>query len=328
MAMILKSHRSPFHYSRRGLDGWCSRVLRVNGVEIGDEDFAEAFPMLACRILITAKDRRWALTGARSATGFASSIISSPAEAGIEGIMAKPEATPDKRPGSVIQIYHRTGRELKMQMIYRIGQCILTCATANAFDAMPKPWKRIKVGRAIRLFGDGYERRDKLEDRAIWRVPVMEGEFLIEDRFGIRKAIAGGNFIIMAESNDAGLTASIAAVSAIRKVKGIILPFPGGIIRSGSKVGSKKYKLGASTNHPFCPTIRDLVPETQVPEGVKSVFEIVFNGLSSKLLKEATAEGIKAAAKTPGVKKITAVNFGGKLGPIKINLKEALEASG
>ncbi|MFQ5710691.1 MAG: formylmethanofuran--tetrahydromethanopterin N-formyltransferase [Candidatus Geothermarchaeales archaeon] len=301
--------------------------MRVNGVEIGDEDFAEAFPMIAGRVLITAKDRKWALTAARSATGFASSIILSPAEAGIEGRIVPPRLTPDGRPGVMIQIYHRTGLELKVQMINRLSQCVLTCATASAFDALPQAKKRIKVGDKIRLFGDGFEKRDTLNGRKIWRVPVMEGEFIIEHRFGVVRAIAGGNFIIMAESRDSGLRAAEEAVRAIRRVQGVILPFPGGIIRSGSKVGSMKYKLPASTNQPFCPTLRDVLPDSQVPGGVKSVYELVFNGLTPSLIRKSTAVGIQAAVKVPGVKKITAVNFGGKLGPVQINLREALEGT-
>jgi formylmethanofuran--tetrahydromethanopterin N-formyltransferase len=299
--------------------------LKLHGVEIGEEDFAEAFPMIAGRVLITAKDEKWALTAARSTTGFASSIILAPAEAGIEGATIPPEKTPDGRPGVIIQIYHRTGRELKNQMIKRISQCVLTCATACAFDAMPKAKKRIKVGYSIRTFGDGFERRDRLAGRRIWRIPVMEGEFIIEERFGVKRAIAGGNLILMATSQEAALEAAEKAVEAISRVKGVILPFPGGIIRSGSKVGSMKYKLGASTNHPYCPTLRNTLPDSRVLKGVESIYEVVFNGLTRRRIEKSTALGIRAAVEVPGVVKISAVNFGGRLGPYHINLKEALE---
>lgn len=301
--------------------------MRIGEVEIEDGDFAEAFPMWASRILITAENEKWALTAARTATGFASSIIMSPAEAGVEGPLVPPSETPDGRPGAVIQIYHRLGRMLKLQMISRIGQCILTCPTTAAFDAMPQARRRLKVGRAVRLFGDGFERKDSLAGRDVWRIPVMEGEFVIEDKFGVRKAIAGGNLIIMAETKGSALEAAEKAVEAIQKLKGVILPFPGGICRSGSKVGSMKYKLPASTNHPYCPMLRGSIEGSKVPEGVNSVYEIVFNALTSKILKKATGVGIKAAAKVEGVKKISAVNFGGKLGPIQVNLKEAVEST-
>jgi formylmethanofuran--tetrahydromethanopterin N-formyltransferase len=298
--------------------------LIINGVLIEDEDFAEAFPMWMSRILITAETEEWSRVAAQTATGFASSIIMSPCEAGVEGPSAK--ETPDYRPGVYVQLYHRLGRELKRQMIYRIGQCVLTCPTTAAFDALPNPVKRLKVGWAVRMFGDGYERKERMFEREMWRIPVMEGEFIIEDRFGVRMGVAGGNFIIMADSQRTGLKAAEKAVQAIKTLPGVILPFPGGVCRSGSKVGSSKYKLGASTNHPYCPKLRTMIPDSQVPEGVDSVYEIVYNAVTSKILKEATKRGVKAATEVKGVKKITAVNFGGKLGPIKVNLKEALES--
>jgi len=302
-------------------------VVAVQGnVEIEDT-FAEVFPMISGRVIITAETQEWALTAARAATGFASSIIMSPAEAGIEGIPVPANETPDGRPGVVIQIFQRTGHEWKMQMLRRIGQCVLTCPTTAAFDAMPDAKKRIGIGAAIRMFGDGFEKKDVLAGRKIWRIPVMEGEFIVEDRFGVRRAAAGGNFLVMAESQEAGLRAAEKAVEAVQTIPLVVLPFPGGICRSGSKVGSRKYKLGASTNHPFCSRLRDLVPDSKVPAGVDCVYEIVFNGLTPSLLKKATAVGIKAAIQVPGVRKISAVNFGGRLGPIKIHLREALESA-
>jgi formylmethanofuran--tetrahydromethanopterin N-formyltransferase len=202
----------------------------------------------------------------------------------------------------------------------------MTCPTTAAFDALPKAKRRLKVGRSLRLFGDSFQKKDTLEGRTVWRIPVMEGEFIVESRFGAWKAVAGGLFIIMAESPEAGLQAAEQSISAIDKgVKGVIMPFPGGICRSGSKVGSKKYKLPASTNHPFCPRLKKLVPDSKVPNDVNSVYEIVINGLNLELVKQAMAEGIRAAVKVPGVLKITADNFGGKLGPFKAHLKEVLQ---
>jgi len=289
------------------------------------DTFAEMFPMWAGRILITADNEKWALTATRTATGFAASIIMSPAEAGIEGVVP-PDKTPDGRVGALIQIYHMTRRELKAQMGLRLGQCVMTCPTTAAFDALPKAKRRLKVGRSLRLFGDGFQKRDVVEGRKVWRIPVMEGEFTVEDSFGVVKAVAGGNFLILAESQKAGLEASEAAVNAIsQSARGVILPFPGGICRSGSKSGSMKYKLKASTNHPFCPKLKKIVPDSQVPENVNSVYEIVINGLNSKVVEKAMAEGIKATVKTPGVVKISAGNYGGKLGPFRAYLKEVLQ---
>jgi len=276
------------------------------------------------RVLITADNEKWALTAARDATGFAASIIMSPAEAGVEGVMASDE-TPDGRVGALIQIYHRTRSELKAQMILRIGQCVMTCPTTAAFDALPEAKRRLKVGRSLRLFGDGFQKRDEMGGRRVWRIPVMEGEFIVEDRFGATEAIAGGNLLIMAESRGAGLQAAETASSAIlQKVEKVILPFPGGICRSGSKAGSMKYKLRASTNHPFCPKLKKIVADSQVPENANSIYEIVVNGLNLDVVKGAMAEGIRAAVKTPGVVKISAANFGGKLGPYQASLKEVL----
>ena len=299
-------------------------AYQLNGVEIEDT-FAEMFPMWVGRVLITAENEKWALTAANVATGFASSIIMSPAEAGVEGLVS-PEETPDGRIGALIQIYHRTRAALKNQMVLRIGQCIMTCPTTAAFDGLPEAKRKLKVGRSIRLFGDGFQRKDMVGDRKVWKIPVMEGVFIVEDTFGTAQAIAGGNFLILAKNRSAGLKAAEEAVNAIKNnVRGVVLPFPGGVCRAGSKAGSLKYKLKASTNHPYCPVIRKLVPESKVPENVKSVYEIVINGLNLDVVKQAMAEGIKAAVKVPGVVKISAGNYGGRLGPYKAYLKEVLE---
>ena len=293
-------------------------------VEI-DDTFAEMFPMWAGRILITAHNKKWALTAAGMATGFAASIIMCPAEAGIEDIVPFNE-TPDGRVGAIIQIYHRTRRELKIQMSLRISQCVMTCPTTAAFDALPKAKRRLKVGRSLRLFGDGFQKKDVVAGRDVWRIPIMGGEFVVEDRFGVMKAVAGGNFLILAESRDSCLKAAEEAVKSInQRAEGVILPFPGGICGSGSKSGSMKYKLRASTNHPLCPKLKKIVSNSQVPDNVNSVYEIVINGLNSNFVKKAMVEGIKAAVKVPGVVKISAGNYGGKLGPFRAYLKEVLQ---
>lgn len=299
-------------------------MVRYNDVEIEDT-FAEMFSMWAGRILITADTEKWALTAAQTATGFAASIIMSPAEAGIEGTVS-PDKTPDGRPGALIQIYHRSRRDLKTQMILRIGQCIMTCPTTVAFDGLPKAKRRLKVGRSLRLFGDGFQRKDEMFGRKVWRIPVMEGEFIVEDRFGAMRAVAGGNLLIMAENWKAGLQAAEAAVNAINeRSQFVVLPFPGGVCRAGSKAGSLKYKLKASTFHSYCPKLKTLVSDSKVPENVNAIYEIVINGLDLDAVKKAMSEGIKAVVKVPGIAKISAGNYGGKLGPFKAYLKEALE---
>jgi formylmethanofuran--tetrahydromethanopterin N-formyltransferase len=249
----------------------------------------------------------------------------SPAEAGIEGIIP-PNETPDGRIGAIMQIFHTTRRALRTQMALRIGQCIMTCPTTAAFDALPNAKRRLKVGRSLRLFGDGFQKSDVVAGRKVWRIPVMEGEFVVEDSFGAVKAVASGNLLILAKNQKAGLQAAEDAVKAInQRIRGVVMPFPDGICRSGSKVGSMKYKLVASTNHQFCPVLKTLVKDSQVPKNVNAIYEIVINGLNLDVVKKAMAEGITAAIAVPGVAKISAGNYGGKLGPYKAYLKEVLK---
>lgn len=297
----------------------------LGDVEI-EETFAEAFPMYSTRFLITAKNKKWALTAARVATGFATSIIMSPAEAGIEALVPA-KNTPDGRQGVLVQIYHRSVPELKFQVLARIGQCVLTCPTTAVYDGLRTVKRKMKVGDAIGKFGDGFQYVEERDGLKLWHIPVMEGEFIIEDTLGVLKAVAGGNIIILAEDPESGLRGAEAAVDSIRKkCRNVILPFPGGIVRSGSKVGSLKYpKLAATTNHLFCPTLKDRVKESMIPENVNCVYEIVINGLRFVDVLEAMGVGIMAASKVEGVVKITATNFGGKLGPYKLFTRDAVE---
>ena len=296
-----------------------------NTVKIQDT-FAEMFPLWVGRVLITAKNEKWAQIAASLTTGFATSVIAASAEASIERFVPA-EQTPDKRPGMLIQIYNRDRFELKHQLMERIGQCTLTCPTTAAFNGLPG--KRVlKVGSSLRYFGDGFQKKALVGGRKCWKIPVMEGNFVVEDGFGAQEGVAGGNFMIFAESEEAGLKAAEAAADAIRKnVQDVIMIFPGGICRAGSKAGSLKYKLKASTNHPYCPTIRTLVPDSVVPEGVTCVYEIVVNGLNLDAIKNAMKYGVTAAASQPGVVKISSGNYGGKLGPFKAFLKDAIGAT-
>jgi formylmethanofuran--tetrahydromethanopterin N-formyltransferase len=306
-------------------EGWFEVRHRNTGnmCTIADT-FAEMFPMWAGRILVTGSSEKWVQTAASTATGLATSVIMSPAEAGIEGFVSE-EQTPDNRVGVLIQIYNRNRFDLKSQMILRIGQCIMTCPTTSAFNALPDSKRQLKVGRSLRLFGDGFQRKSIVGKRNTWKIPVMEGEFIVEDKFGVVEGVAGGNFIILAKDKISGL---IAAEKAVGNIKNggyqVIMPFPSGICRSGSKVGSLKYRLKASTNHPFCPTLRTLINDSQVSEDVNCVYEIVINGLSLEAVKMAIGAGVKAAAGVPGVVRISAGNYGGKIGRYKVFLKDAL----
>jgi len=315
-------------YDEKDKFGPCFTVKapRKHTVKVSDT-FAEMFPMWAGRVLITADDERWALTAAEVATGFATSVIMAPAEAGIEGLVPR-EKTPDGRVGAIIQIYNRNRFDLKNQLILRIGQCIMTCPTTAAFDALPNAKRRLKVGRSLRYFGDGFQKKGLVGNRKVWRIPVMEGEFMVEDSFGAAEAVAGGNFLILAKDKNSGLQAAEESVKAIKaSANEVIMPFPGGICRSGSKAGSIKYKLKASTNHPYCPTLKKVVADSQLPEDVNAVYEIVINGLTVEAVKKAMKVGVKAAINVPGVLRISAGNYGGKLGPYKAFLKEVLGLS-
>jgi len=290
------------------------------------DTFAEMFPLWAGRILITAENEKWAQIAATVTTGFATSVIMAPAEAAVESYVPA-DKTPDKRPGALVQIYNRDRFELKHQLMERIGQCIMTCPTTTAFNGLLG--KRVlRVGSSLRYFGDGFQKKTMYAGRRCWKIPVMEGNFIVEDGFGAMEAVAGGNFMIFAENQEAGLKASEAAADAVRAyAPDVIMPFPGGVCRAGSKAGSLKYKMKASTNHPYCPTLRTLVPDSVVPENVTSVYEIVMNGLTLDAVKNGMKQGVTAAASTTGVVKISAGNYGGKLGPFKAFLKDAIGAT-
>lgn len=293
-------------------------------VKVSDT-FAEMFPLWVGRVLITAQNDKWAQIAANVTTGFATSVIAASAEAAIERVVPA-DQTPDKRPGILIQIYNKDRFELKHQLMGRIGQCVMTCPTTAAFNGLPGK-RTLSVGSSLRYFGDGFQKKTVVGGRKCWKIPVMEGNFIVEDGFGAMEAVAGGNYMIFAETQVAALAASEAAVDAIREnVPDVIMPFPGGVCRSGSKAGSLKYKLKASTNQAYCPTLRTVVPDTVVPEGVTSVYEIVLNGLTLDAVQKAMKVGVTASINCPGVVKISAGNYGGKLGPFKSFLKDAIGA--
>jgi formylmethanofuran--tetrahydromethanopterin N-formyltransferase len=301
--------------------------MERNGVPIGDT-FAEAFDMRAARVVITARSPAWALTAARAMTGFATSVIGCKVEAGVEAELA-PDETPDGRPGVSVPVFAFNTEGLGKQLVDRVGQTVLTCATTACFDGLPEAPERVVVGGVLRHFGDRYQSSKLLDGIRYWRIPVMEGEFLVQETFGVQKAIGGGNFLILARDQDAALAAAEAAVEAMRRVRGVILPFPGGIVRSGSKVGAKRYKkMIASTNDAFCPTLRGRKGVTSaLPEGVNSVLEIVVNGFERAAIERALRAGIEAACR-PGVVQISAGNYGGRLGKHHFRLHDLLAPAG
>ena len=298
--------------------------MKIRGVAIEDT-FAEAFGMRAARVIITARDPRWATEAAREMTGFATSVIACKVEAGIERELS-PAETPDGRPGVSVLLFTMDSDSLAKRLIERIGQTVLTCVTSACFDGLPNAPDRMAVGRSLRVFGDGFQSSKVIGGTRYWRIPVMEGEFLVQESFGRVNGVGGGNFLILAESDAAALGAAEAAVTAMRGMPGVVLPFPGGIVRSGSKVGGTRYvKMIATTNDAFAPTVR-AVTTSSLPNGVNAALEIVLDGVDVPSIAAAMRTGIDAACH-PGVHTISAGNYGGKLGPHHFHLRQIMDGS-
>ena len=298
--------------------------MKIRGVAIEDT-FAEAFGMRAARVIITARDPRWATEAAREMTGFATSVIACKVEAGIERELS-PAETPDGRPGVSVLLFTMDSDSLAKRLIERIGQTVLTCVTSACFDGLPNAPDRMAVGRSLRVFGDGFQSSKVIGGTRYWRIPVMEGEFLVQESFGRVNGVGGGNFLILAESDTAALGAAEAAVTAMRGMPGVVLPFPGGIVRSGSKVGGTRYvKMIATTNDAFAPTVR-AVTTSSLPNGVNAALEIVLDGVDVPSIAAAMRTGIDAACH-PGVHTISAGNYGGKLGPHHFHLRQIMDGS-
>jgi formylmethanofuran--tetrahydromethanopterin N-formyltransferase len=294
--------------------------MELEGVEIEDT-FAEAFPIKVARVLITAVNEKWAMVAAKETTGFGTSVIACPAEAGIEKILS-PEETPDGRPGVAIMICHFKKDGVKGQLLGRLGQCVMTAPTTAMFNGLEA---EEKLPIKLHFFGDGFEYEKEVDGHKVWVIPIMGGEFICEEEYGVKAGVAGGNIFILAKDQMTALTAAEAAVEAILDVEGTITPFTGGVVASGSKPGSNKYKfMHATINEKYCPTLKDKIEDSELAADVNGVFEIVINGVSEDAVKEAMKEGIKAAVKVPGVVKITAGNFGGNLGQYQLRLKDVL----
>lgn len=284
------------------------------------DTFAEAFPMRYARIVITAATEAWALEAARSMTGFATSVIGCKCEAAIERSLPVDE-TPDGRPGIAVLLFAMDRDGVGKRVLERVGQSVMTCPTTACFDGLPAAERTAALGRSLRYFGDGFQASKVIAGQRFWRIPVMEGEFLVAESVGIGRGVGGGNLVIGAGEEDAALAAAQAAADAMRG-EGIALPFPGGIVRSGSKVGALTSKsMPASTNHQMAPTLRVQVDETLVPEGVGAMYEIVIDAVSEEAVREAMRRGLHTAA-AAGATHVTAANFGGKLGEFHFPLDE------
>ena len=307
--------------------------MQINGIII-DDTFAEAFNMRGTRVIITAQNLKWAYHAANAMTGFATSVIGCGVEAGIERELSTDE-TPDGRPGVSVLMFAMGSKVLMQQLETRMGQCILTCPTAAAFAGIDAGVEvdQISLGKHLRFFGDGYQTSKLITDsngiaKRYWRIPVMDGEFLTQETTGMVRAIGGGNFLILATSQPAALHAAETAVEAMKKIPNVIMPFPGGVVRSGSKVGSKYPKMFASTNDAFCPTLKGVV-NTELSEDIESVMEIVIDGLTFEDISTSMRVGIQAICdlgEASGVKRISAGNYGGKLGPHHFKLQSIMGA--
>jgi formylmethanofuran--tetrahydromethanopterin N-formyltransferase len=294
----------------------------VNGVTV-DATFAEAFPMKATRILITAHNLTWARHAAVATTGFATSVIACGCEAGIERELS-PEETPDGRPGVAVLIFAMSGKELAKQIERRVGQCVLTCPTTAVYAGLSEG-EPVALGKNLRFFGDGWQTSKMINGSRFWRVPVMDGEFVAQETTPVTKGVGGGNLLLLGTDTDAALAGAEAAVEAMKAVPNVIMPFPGGVVRSGSKVGSKYPALMASTNDAFCPALVGLARQTELSEGIHCVMEIVIDGLTDTDVAAAMRAGINAITARgagAGVRRISAGNYGGKLGPFHFHLQQ------
>ncbi|MGA7489005.1 MAG: formylmethanofuran--tetrahydromethanopterin N-formyltransferase [Xanthobacteraceae bacterium] len=299
------------------------RAMIVRGIRI-DDTFAEAFTMRATAVIITADSARWARQAAVTMTGFATSVIGCGCEAGIDSELS-PRRTPDRRPGVRVLLFAVSTGELQKQLQNRVGQCVLTTASAACYAGLEGE-EALKLGNALRFFGDGWQISKRFAGKRYWRVPVMDGEFVCEATTGLTKnAVGGGNLLIMGRSAETTLAAAEAAVKAIGALPDAITPFPGGIVRSGSKVGSK-YKASASTNEAYCPTLRGAV-KSALDRDIGAVLEIVIDGLTAPAVAAAMRAGLAAIIKLGpkrGALRVGAGNYGGKLGLHHFHLKDLL----
>jgi formylmethanofuran--tetrahydromethanopterin N-formyltransferase len=303
-----------------------ARVL--NGVVI-DDTFAEAFPMKATRLVITAHNPTWARHAAVSASGFATSVIACGCEAGIERELG-PDETPDGRPGIALLIFSMSGRELAKQVERRVGQCVLTCPTTAVFAGVAEG-EAIALGKNLRFFGDGWQISKVIDGIRYWRVPVMDGEFVAQETTAVTKAVGGGNLLMLATDTESALAAAEAAVVAMKRLPNVVMPFPGGVVRSGSKVGSKYATLSASTNDAFCPGLYGLAKKSELTPEVHCVLEIVIDGLTEADVGAAMLAGLQsciAIGSAGGMLRVSAGNYGGKLGPYHFHLHKLLDGAG
>jgi len=292
------------------------------GATLIEDTFAEAFGMRYTRLIVTAYDEYWLDAAVRELTGYSASVISCDAETGVERSLSSDE-TPDGRPGVAVLIFGFSTAALTKSVSNRVGQCVMTCPSTAVYDGLENAEERIPLGKSLRFFGDGYQKSKIVGGRRYWRIPVMDGEFLVEESVGVSKGVAGGNIIMQTVDQRSGLDAARRAAEAVRAQPNVIAPFPGGVARSGSKVGSRYKGLPASTAEAYCPTLRGRV-ESKLHEGVQCAYEIVVDGVDEAAVASAMVAAIKAAAANEVIA-ISAGNYGGKLGKFHYHLHELLK---
>ena len=294
--------------------------MNIGNTQI-DDTFAEAFGMRYARLIVTAVDDYWLNAAVREFTGFSTSVIACDAEIGVERFLTAQE-TPDGRPGAALLMFGFSVEALTKTVPARIGQCLMTCPTTAVFDGLVQAEQRVPAGKHIRFFGDGFQKSKVLDSVRYWRIPVMDGEFVITESVGVGKGVAGGNVILQATDAEAALAAARRGVEAIDRVPGVITPFPGGVVRSGSKVGSRYKGLPASTADAYCPTLRGRV-DSLLAADANCAYEIVIDGVDEPAVAEAMRVALRAIA-GPGIVAIGAGNYGGKLGKFHFHLHQLL----
>jgi formylmethanofuran--tetrahydromethanopterin N-formyltransferase len=294
--------------------------MHLGPTEILDT-FAEAFRLRYTRLVVTAHDEYWLDAAVQEAAGYSSSVIGCDCEAGLERKLTADE-TPDGRAGASLLLFSFSSEQLAKAAMNRTGQCLMTCPTTAVFDGLPQSVERLPLGKSLRYFGDGYQKSKQIDGRRYWRIPVMDGEFIVEETLGVEKGIGGGNIVIQATTLEIALAAARRGVAAIALLEGSITPFPGGVARSGSKVGSRYKALKASTADWFCPALRGRV-ESQLHPDAQCACEIVIDGVDEASVAQAMAAAIRAGA-GEGVVAISAGNYGGKLGKFQFRLQQVL----
>ena len=294
--------------------------MQLDSTQIIDT-FAEAFRMRFVRLIVTAVDDYWLDAALREVCGYSSSVIGCDAEVGIEQMLA-PGETPDGRPGAAVLAFGFSSEALAKAVPNRVGQCLMTCPTTAVYNGLPEAEESIPLGKHLRYFGDGFQKSKLLAGRRYWRVPVMDGEFLMEEKLGVAKGVAGGNIILQGTTPEIALNAARLASEALASLAGIITPFPGGVVRSGSKVGSTYKGMVASTNDAYCPTLRGRV-ESDLVDGANCAYEIVIDGVDETAVGDAMKVALETAA-IDGILALGAGNYGGKLGKFHFHLHKLL----